>query len=76
MTAPRMKEIALEGKDKISQAHLDAVQVLLQPLIQSKKDFKPIPWEQCCQILRDWDNARRPQKLDKPPQIKVQSQLF
>ena len=48
----------MEGKDKISQAHLDALPILLQPLIRAKSQCKDIPWQEVVGILCKWDKDR------------------
>lgn len=48
----------MEGKDKIAQAHLDALPALLQPLIESSYDHKDITWQEADDILDEWDELR------------------
>ena len=56
----RFKEsTTLEGKNKLSQAHLDSIQILLHPLIKCKGSRTPITSSEACQILHDWDQARK-----------------
>ena len=49
----------MEGKDKLAQAHLDAIGVLLRPLIEAKANFKDISWQDAKRVLHEWDQARK-----------------
>lgn len=48
----------VEGYCRLSQAHLDAIPALLQPLIKCKGTGKPITGSDACKILDAWDRAR------------------
>lgn len=54
----KYKEIKMQGKDKLSQAHLDAIPTLLRPLIECK-GRKTITSGDAHKILYEWDQARR-----------------
>lgn len=48
----------LEDRNKLSQAHFDALPTLLQPLIECKNTGKPISASDAISILHRWDKAR------------------
>ena len=52
----------MRGKDKISQAHLDALPVLLQPLIKCAGTGRPITSNKAMHIIYAWDQARKVNK--------------
>ena len=56
----------MKGKDKLSQAHLDALPILLDPLIKASHSFVAITGREATQILREWDEARSPKPLKDP----------
>ena len=51
------EEEKMEGKDKVSQAHLDALPVLLEPLVEAKG--KGLSSAEIYKILYEWDRARK-----------------
>jgi len=55
----------MEGKNKLSQKHLDAIPILLKPLVRAKEGLGPITQQQAYYILRKWDEARNSAENEK-----------
>lgn len=45
--------------DRISQAHLNALPVILRPIIECSGTGKPITSSEAIRILHKWDQARK-----------------
>ena len=50
--------IPIEGKNHVSQALLDAIPIILAPLIKAKRSGVDISNSEACETLRRWDEAR------------------
>jgi len=49
----------MEGKDELAQTHLDALPVLLSPMIKAKEARKGLSYIDVVRTLADWDKARK-----------------
>ena len=56
----RLKQVIPGNGIKLLQTHLNALPVLLKPLIECKGTGKPISASKAINILYKWDQARNP----------------
>ena len=43
---------------KMEQSHIDAIPILLKPLIEAEEKAEGLSYIEICKILREWDKAR------------------
>lgn len=58
MLSEEQNKIVKKSVDKIARAHLDALPILLQPLIKASKNIKGLTQQDAIKILSEWDKAR------------------
>ena len=52
----------MKNKEAITQAHMEALYILIEPYKECGSTGVPIDYKRAIQILNKWDKARKPKK--------------